>query len=337
MDAGKKVALITGASGQDGSYLTELLAEKGYEVLGTTHRPDMRRTARLAGRETPLVHLDLTDSRQIRVLIERVQPDEVYNLAARSSSAQLFDDPVATAEINGVAVVRLLDAIRHACPKARFCQASSSEVFGKATQVPQDETTPLRPRNAYGAAKVFAQNMVEAYRERFGLFACSAILFNHESPRRGPEYVTRKVSRAAARIASGQSEALTLGDLESRRDWGYAGDYVRAMWLMLQQAEAADYVIATGESHTVRELCDVAFARVGLDFRAHIGLEPGLSRGAESVELRGDYSKAARCLGWRPSVTFSELVKMMVDADCRLLKDGDASQQFQREDDVSQD
>lgn len=313
----RKKALITGIGGQDGYYLAELLIANEYDLVGTSHRVDAESTFRVAGRDVPVVHLDISDSRQIRALIERMQPDEIYNLAARSSSAQLFDDPVATAEINGVAVIRLLDAVRECCPKARFCQASSSEVFGKATHAPQDETTPLRPRNAYGAAKAFAQHTVETFRDRFDLFACSAILFNHESPRRGTEYVSRKVSRAVARIAAGHREVLRLGCLESRRDWGYAGDYVRAMWLMLQKSMPCDYVIATGTSHTVQELCEVAFSRVGLHYHEYVVVDAQLARVEDSVELRGDPSKANAQLGWLPSVSFAVLVGMMVDSDCQ--------------------
>jgi GDPmannose 4,6-dehydratase len=315
----RRMALITGIAGQDGSYLAEHLIAQGYQVVGTSHRSDSASYIKISGVEIPLMHLDLGDTSQIRSVLEKTMPAEVYNLAARSSSSQLFDDPIATAEINGLAVVRFLEAIHQISPATRFCQASSSEVFAKTSQSQQDETTPLHPRNAYGAAKVFAQNMAEAYRERHGLFVCSAILFNHESPRRGHEYVTRKVTRAAARIAAGLDDSLKLGNVESRRDWGFAGDYVRAMWLMLQQSMPEDFVIASGETHSVRELCQLAFSRVGLDYRDHLIVEPGLVRGGDNVELCGNPKKAMTQLGWRPSMSFEELVSMMVDADCAAL------------------
>ena len=311
----KKTALITGILGQDGSYLGELLIRMNYRVIGTSHRADSVTEVSLAGTDVPVHPLDISNEGQIRAIFERFQPDEIYNLASRSSSSQLFDDPVATADINGLAIVRMLEAIKNICPNTRFCQASSSEVFAKAGQSPQDETTPLRPRNAYGAAKIFAQNMVEAYRERYGLFACSAILYNHESPRRGQEYVTRKVASTAVRIAAGLTKTLTTGNLDSRRDWGFAGDYVRAMWLMLQQDTPDDYVIATGETHSVRELCQLAFSRVGLDYRDYVAVDESLARGQEQTVLCGNSSKAIVQLGWKPSISFVELVNMMVDAE----------------------
>ena len=310
-----RTALITGINGQDGSYLAEILIAQGYRVVGTTRSVDGVARVLLTGQEVPVVQLDLADARGIQQVLERFCPDEIYNLAARSSSSQLFDDPIATLEINGNTVVRFLEAIRQVCPATRFCQASSSEVFAKVRQSPQDETTPLRPRNAYGAAKVYAQNMVEAYRDRYGLFACSAILFNHESPRRGLDYVTRKVTSSVARIAAGFADSLTLSSLDSRRDWGFAGDYARAMSLMLRQTAPDDYVIATGITHSVRELCELAFAKAGLDYRNYVVIDNRLARGGETVELRGNSSKAMTQLDWRPSISFVELIGMMVDAD----------------------
>lgn len=325
-----RTALITGVLGQDGTYLAKLLVAQRYTVVGTTHRKDAISPLKVNGTEVPLVYMDLADSQSIQHALERYQPDEIYNLASRASSLQLFDDAIATAEINGLSVVRFLELIRSICPKTRFCQASSSEVFAKSAVSPQNENTPLRPRNAYGAAKVFAQNMVETFRERFGIFACSAILYNHESPLRGMDYVTRKVTATAARVAAGQTKAITLGNLESRRDWGFAGDYVNAMWLMLQQPEPDDYVIATGETHSVRELCELAFSRVGLDYRNHVVIDQQLARGPDTVELRGDASRARANLGWRPSVTFRELVYLMVDADRSALARDDVRDEKQR-------
>jgi len=310
-----RTALITGIGGQDGCYLAELLLAQGYKVIGTSHREDAGTSIRIAGSEVPTVHLSLTRTDEIKALLETIRPDEIYNLASRSSSAQLFDDPIATSTINGLAVVAFLEVLRGTLPRARFCQASSSELFANSKQSPQDENTPMLPRNAYGAAKLFAHTMIGAYREQFGVFACSAILFNHESPRRGPEYVTRKVTLAAARIAEGRADALQLGSLDSRRDWGFAGDYARAMWLMLQQDAPEDFVIATGQTHSVGDLCEVAFARVGLDYRDHVRVDQDQGRRPETIELRGNPAKAMAKLRWRPSVSFAELIGMMVDAD----------------------
>jgi GDPmannose 4,6-dehydratase len=310
-----RTALITGIGGQDGYYLAELLLAQGYKVIGTSHREVAGTSIRIAGSEVPTVHLNLTRTDEIKALLETIRPDEIYNFASRSSSAQLFDDPLATSTINGLAVVAFLEVLRGTLPQARFCQASSSELFANSKQSPQDENTQMLPRNAYGAAKLFAHAMIGAYREQFGVFACSAILFNHESPRRGPEYVTRKVTLAAARIAESRADALQLGSLDSRRDWGFAGDYVRAMWLMLQQAVPEDFVIATGHTHSVGELCEVAFARVGLDYRDHVRVDQDKARRPETIELRGNPAKAMARLGWRPSVSFAELIGMMVDAD----------------------
>lgn len=332
-----RTALVTGIRGQDGTYLAKLLASCGYAVIGTSHRIKDDSSLVVNGEEIPVVRLDLADSHSIRDTLECYRPDEIYNLASRSSSTQLFDDAVATAEINGLAVVRFLEYIRAVCPETRFCQASSSEVFANSLVSPQDESTPLRPRNAYGAAKVYAQNMIENYRNRFGVFACSAILYNHESPLRGMEYVTRKVTFSAARIAAGQDKTIMLGNLESRRDWGYAGDYVNAMWRMLQQPEPGDYVVATGETHSVRELCELAFSRVGLDYRNHVVMDQKLERSPDAIELCGNASKARSMLGWKPSVTFSELVHMMVDADRYTLSNVNVPDVKSRGTNVSQD
>ena len=314
-----KTALITGVLGQDGSYLAELLMSKGYRVIGTSHRGRTRMKLSGPEKEIDVLALDLTDAKEIRELIGRYRPHHLYNVAARASSAQLFDDVVATAQVNGLAVVHMLEAIRSESAETRFCLASSSEVFAKATQCPQNEQTPLRPRNAYGAAKVFAQNMVEAYRERYGLFACTAILFNHESPRRGVNYVTRKITSVAARIKAGLERSLPLGNLDNRRDWSFAGDIVRGMWLMLEQSHAEDYVLASGETHSVRELCELAFSRLGLEYEDYVVTDPGQERKSDTVELRGDPSKARIRLGWQQTVSFRELVHMMVDADYKAL------------------
>jgi GDPmannose 4,6-dehydratase len=314
-----RTALITGVLGQDGSYLAELLTAKGYQVIGTSHRGGQRTKPSGAAREIEVLGLDLADGEAIRALVKRTRPHHLYNLAARASSAQLFDDVVATTRINGLAVVHMLEAVRTESTETRFCQASSSEVFAKATESPQNELTPLRPRNAYGAAKALAQNMVEAYRERYGLFACTAVLFNHESPRRGLHFVTRKITSTAARIKAGLENSLVLGNLDSRRDWSFAGDMVHALWLMLEQPAPDDFVLASGETHSVMELCELAFERLGLDYRKHVVVDPQEERKADAVELRGDPTKARLRLGWRPAVGFKELVYMMVDADYKAL------------------
>ncbi len=315
----RKKALITGIRGQDGSYLTELLLGRGYEVTGTSHDYAGSMPLRDGAEAVEVVKIDLACAQDVCEVIETFRPDEVYNLAARSSSSQLFDDPIATAEINGVAAVRFLEAIYQSSPETHFCQAASSEVFAGSDESPQNEKTALRPVNAYGAAKAYALNMVVAYRNRYGLHASTAILFNHESPRRGTEYVTRKISRAAAMISMGCSDSLTLGSLDSRRDWGFAGDYVRAMWLMLQQPAGEDFVIATGETHSVREFCDLAFSHVGLNYRDYVKVNESWGRRVETIELRGDATKANLLLGWKSRVGFKELVCLMVDADIRQL------------------
>lgn len=310
-------ALVTGINGQDGSYLAELLLERGYGVIGLVREGAADRLANIQHIRHGLEMIEgslLDDSLLRRVLCEH-RPDEIYNFAARASSSQLLTDPTLTAEYNGLAVVRLLEAIRVVDPRIRFCQASSSEMFGTVTRSPQNESTPFRPRNPYGVAKLFAHGMVGTYRENFGVFGCSAILFNHESPRRGPEFVTRKITMGVARIRAGLARSLPLGDLDVTRDWGFAGDYVRAMWQMMQAEVADDYLVATGVSHSVREFCDLAFGHVGLDYRAYVQTDPRARRAPEATPLVGDASKARRELGWQPSMPFERLVSTMVEAD----------------------
>ena len=328
-DPKRSCALITGVNGQDGSYLAEFLLEQGYRVLGTVRpasRVNLQRIAHIKER-IEIFDLDLLDRPAMRQIINEQRPSEVYNLAARASSTQLHADPVLTAEYNGVAVAHLLESIRSIDPAIRFCQASSSEMFGNTDRTPQSESTPFHPRNAYGAAKLYGHWMTVNYRETQGLFACSAILFNHESPRRGHEFVTRKVTRAAAMIQAGRQERVEIGDLDARRDWGFAGDYVRAMWLMLQAGSAGDYVVATGDTHSVRELCEIAFGRVGLDYRRHVVENPRDKRRGDFAQLVGDSSLARRTLRWSPSVSFVQLIEMMVDADVRELMAGASAAQ----------
>jgi len=316
-----KRALITGITGQDGSYLAELLLDKGYDVYGAVRRASTSnywRVEHLLQRIT-LKPADLLDQLSLIRLIDDVKPDELYNLAAMSFVPASWDQPMLTGEFNSQGVTRLLEAVRHVNPKIRFYQASSSEMFGKVREVPQTELTPFYPRSPYGVSKVFAHYITVNYRESYDLFAVSGILFNHESPRRGLEFVTRKVTDGVARIKLGLTETLSLGNLDAHRDWGFAGDYVRAMWVMLQQDRADDYVIATGESHSVRELVEVAFGHIGLDWQKHVRLDPKFLRPAEVDLLVGDPSKARKTLGWRPEVDFVSLVKMMVDADVARL------------------
>jgi GDPmannose 4,6-dehydratase len=313
----KKRALITGITGQDGSYLTELLLEKGYDVYGVARRlsaPNEWRIEHLRDRIT-LLQADLLDQLSLIKAVERADPHEFYNLAAMSFVPASWDQPMLTGEFNSQGVTRVLEAVRTVDPSIRIYQASSSEMFGKVREIPQKETTPFYPRSPYGVSKVFAHYITVNYRESYGLFAVSGILFNHESPRRGLEFVTRKVTDAAARIKLGLAKELRLGNLDARRDWGFAGDYVRAMWLMLQQDTADDYVIATGKSHSVQELVEVAFGRVGLDWRQYVVQDPSLLRPAEVDHLIGDASKAAATLHWSPKVSFEQLIEMMVDAD----------------------
>ncbi len=312
-----KRAIITGITGQDGSYLAELLLSKGYEVVGTVRRasaPNFWRVQHLLDRIT-IKPGDLLDQLSILRLVDEIRPHELYNLAAMSFVPASWDQPMLTGEYNSQGVTRVLEAIRQIDPSIRFYQASSSEMFGKVRQVPQNELTPFYPRSPYGVSKVFAHYITVNYRESYDLFAVSGMLFNHESPRRGLEFVTRKVTDGVARIKLGRAETLSLGNLDSCRDWGFAGDYVRAMWLMLQQDRADDYVIATGISHSVRDLVRVAFAHVGLDWEQYVRTDPKLIRPAEVEHLIGDSTKARAELGWQPTVDFSGLVKTMVDAD----------------------
>jgi len=322
--AGKagKTALITGVTGQDGSYLAELLLDKGYEVIGVVRRTShdsYERIGHLLDR-LKVVAADLLDQHSLTMVVRDAQPDEVYNLAAQSFVPTSWSQPVLTGEFTALGVTRLLEAIRLAHPKARFYQASSSEMFGKATETPQRETTPFYPRSPYGVAKAYGHWITVNYRESYGLHAVSGILFNHESPRRGLEFVTRKVTDAVARIKRGKIDELRLGNLEARRDWGFAGDYVDAMWRMLQQDEPRDYVIGTGETHSVRELCEVAFGHAGLDWRKYVKVDPKFVRPAEVDLLLADAGEARRDLGWAPRVSFEGLVKMMVDADLERVK-----------------
>jgi GDPmannose 4,6-dehydratase len=321
-------AVVTGITGQDGAYLAQFLLAKGYRVFGTFRRGSSVNFWRIeelgiAGHEAlQLVEFDLTDPGSAIRLLEKAQPAEVYNLAAQSFVAVSFDQPVNTGLTTGIGVVHLLEAIRRVDRGIRFYQASTSEMFGRVQAMPQAEDTPFYPRSPYGVSKVFGHYITVNYRESYNLFAVSGILFNHESPRRGIEFVTRKVTDGVARIALGLSDTLKLGNLDACRDWGFSGDYVRAMWLMLQQSEPDDYVIATGVAHSVKELVEVAFAHVGLDWQKHVGIDPAFLRPAEVDHLIGDPSKAKRQLGWVPSVDFTGLVHMMVDADLARLKSG---------------
>src|SRR5689334_17044093 len=310
-----KRVIITGITGQDGSYLAELLLEEGYDVYGMVRRssaPNLWRIEHLLDRVT-LKPADLLDQLSLIRLIDDVRPQEIYNLAAMSFVPASWDQPMLTGEYNSQGVTRMLDAVRRVDPKIRFYQASSSEMFGKVRETPQRETTPFYPRSPYGVSKVFAHYITVNYRESYGLFAVSGMLFNHESPRRGLEFVTRKVTDGVARIKLGLADALTIGNLDAQRDWGFAGDYVRAMWLMLQQERPDDYVIATGVSHSVRELIEIAFARAGLDWQKYVWQDPALLRPAEVDHLLGDSGKARRQLGWAPRVDFKQLIEMMVD------------------------
>jgi GDPmannose 4,6-dehydratase len=316
-----KRALITGITGQDGSYLTELLLEKGYEVVGIIRRssaPNLWRIEHLLDRIT-LRPADLLDQLSLIRVLNDAEPDEVYNLAAMSFVPASWDQPMLTGEFNAQGVTRMLEAVRQVNPRIRLYQASSSEMFGKVREVPQTELTPFYPRSPYGVSKVFGHYITVNYRESYGLFACSGILFNHESPRRGLEFVTRKVTDGVARIKLGLADSLNLGNLDAQRDWGFAGDYVRAMWLMLQQPEADDFVVATGISHSVRELVEVAFGCAGLEWQRYVKLDPSLVRPAEVDHLIGDAGKARRVLGWSPNVDFRGLIRMMVDADVARL------------------
>jgi GDPmannose 4,6-dehydratase len=324
-----KKALITGVTGQDGSYLAELLLGKGYEVHGIIRRSSSFNTERIdhlykdphePGGRLFLHYGDLTDGAGLRQILADTQPDEIYNLGAQSHVRVSFDQPVYTAQVDAVGTVRLLQAIHDANSEARFYQASSSEMFGNVREIPQKETTPFHPRSPYGCAKVYSFWQTVNYRESYGMFCCNGILFNHESPRRGETFVTRKITRAAGRIKEGLQDKLYLGNLDAERDWGFAGDYVAAMWLMLQQDKPDDYVIATGQTHSVREFLDLAFDRVGLDWKKYVDVDTRYLRPAEIDVLQGDASKARRVLGWKPKVSFEELVATMIDADWKLAK-----------------
>jgi GDPmannose 4,6-dehydratase len=324
-----KKALITGITGQDGSYLAELLLQKGYEVHGIIRRSSSFNTQRidhlykdphLPDTKLFLHYGDLTDGMGLREVLTRVQPDEVYNLGAQSHVKVSFDQPVYTVQADAVGTIRLLEAIRDTGLKTKFYQASSSEMYGKVTEIPQKETTPFYPRSPYGCAKVFSFWQTVNYREAYGLFASNGILFNHESPRRGETFVTRKITRAATRIKEGLQKKLFLGNLDAKRDWGFAGDYVGAMWLMLQHNQPDDFVIATGQTHSVREFLDLAFGRVRLDWKKYVQTDRRYLRPTEVDFLQGNPSKAKKILGWQPKVNFEQLAAMMIDADWELAK-----------------
>ena len=323
-----KKALITGITGQDGSYLAELLLSKGYEVHGLIRRASSFNTERLepiykdphrTDTRLFLHHGDLANSVAVFTLIAKIEPDEIYNLGAQSHVRVSFDIPEYTGDVTGVGTARILEAMRHAAPKARFYQASSSEMFGLVRETPQRETTPFYPRSPYGAAKVYSHWMTVNYRESYGIHASNGILFNHESPRRGETFVTRKITRAAARIKAGLQEKLYLGNLDAKRDWGYAPEYVEAMWLMLQQENPDDYVIATGETHSIREFLDLSFGHAGLEWQKYVEIDPHYYRPTEVDLLIGDAAKAKKKLGWAPKTKFPELVRIMTEADIALL------------------
>ena len=324
-----KKALITGITGQDGSYLAEFLLKKGYHVHGIVRRSSSINTARLDGiyeepqerhKRLTLVYGDLNDASSVNRILRTVRPDEIYNLAAQSHVKVSFEIPEYTAEVTALGTLRILEAIHESGVKAKFYQASSSELYGRIETTPQNEKTPFQPVSPYAVAKLFAYWTTVNYRQSYGLFACNGILFNHESERRGETFVTRKITRAVARIVKGLQDKLYLGNLEARRDWGYARDYVEAMWLMLQKKKADDYVIATGQTHSVREFAEEAFGCVGLDYRQYVRIDPRYFRPLEVNRLRGDPRKARRVLGWKPRTSFKELVRLMVDADRVLLE-----------------
>jgi GDPmannose 4,6-dehydratase len=314
--------LILGIGGQDGSYLSEFLLDKGYRVVGTVPDRDpvnIDRIRHLIDR-IEIVQDDLLDQDRLEKIFRDHLPDEVYNFAANSVLAASFQQPILATMVLAMGVTRILEAIRKITPEARFFQASSSEIFGKPIEVPQSETTPFHPRNPYGVSKVYGHLMTMTYRENYNLYACSGILYNHESPRRSPEFVTRKITNTVARIKLGLARELRLGNLDARRDWGFAGDYVQAMWLMLQQPQPDDYVLATGETHSVRELCEEAFSTMGLDYREYVLKEEVCFRPPESAQLVGNPAKARRVLGWKPQVSFRDLVRMMVEEDLEALR-----------------
>ena len=316
-----KKALITGITGQDGSYLAELLLSKGYQVTGMVRRASTETFDRIEHirDQISLVQGDLLDQGSINQIMQDVQPDEVYNLAAMSFVPTSWSQPILTGEFTALGVTKMLEAIRKICPKARFYQASSSEMFGRVIETPQTEKTPFYPRSPYGVAKVYGHFITVNYRESYNLFALSGILFNHESPRRGKEFVTRKISDGVARIKLGLQKELRMGNLDAKRDWGFSGDYVRAMWLMLQQDKPDDYVVATGETHSVREFLQIAFSHVGLNYEDYVVVDPRFIRPAEVDLLLGNPAKARENLGWKPEVSFEQLVTMMVDADLKRL------------------
>jgi GDPmannose 4,6-dehydratase len=317
-----KKALITGITGQDGSYLAEFLLAKGYRVYGMVRRSSMEKFDRIEHikERIQIRQADLLDQYSIIKVVEEVEPDEIYNLAAMSFVPTSWNQPVLTAEFTAIGVTRMLEAIRSVNPKIKFYQASSSEMFGKVKEIPQNEKTHFHPRSPYGVAKAYGHWITVNYRESYGIYGVSGILFNHESPRRGIEFVSRKITYHAAKIKLGISKELVMGNLDAKRDWGFAGDYVRAMWLMLQPKTPDDYVIATGETHTVQELIEIAFSHLGLDSRDFVRIDPKLIRPAEVDLLIGDYSKAKGTLGWEPIVRFEQLVKMMVDADLEVVR-----------------
>jgi GDPmannose 4,6-dehydratase len=315
-------ALITGITGQDGSYLADLLLDKEYEVYGLVRRSSVEKFDRLAHMvdRLQLVEGDLTDQSSLDNLVREIQPDEVYNLAAQSFVPTSWTQPVLTGDVTGLGVLRILEALHKHCPKARFLQASSSEMFGKVHESPQTENTRFYPRSPYGAAKVFGHQITINYRESYGMFACASICFNHESPRRGLEFVTRKVTYQVARIKCGLARRLRMGNMDAQRDWGFAGDYVKAMWLTLQQPEPRDFVIATGEMHSVQELVEIAFSTAGLDWQEYVEIDPKFLRPAEVDHLCGNASLAREKLGWQPEVGFQELIRMMVESDLQLVR-----------------
>lgn len=322
-------ALITGITGQDGSYLAELLLKKGYEVFGLVRRSSSFNTGRIdhiyrdshdPETRLRLVYGDLNDASSLNHVLRTIRPDEIYNLGAQSHVRVSFDVPEYTAEVTGLGCLRILEAIQESGLNCKFYQASSSELYGKVVEVPQKETTPFYPRSPYACAKAFAYYITVNYRESYGTFATNGILFNHESPRRGETFVTRKITRGIANIKFGLDDKLYLGNLDAKRDWGFAGDYVEGMWMMMQQAEPDDYVLATGETHSVREFLDLAFDHAGLDWKKHVEIDPRYFRPAEVDLLLGDSTKARKKLGWQPRVSFPELVRMMVDADMELIR-----------------
>lgn len=319
----RKTALITGITGQDGSYLAEFLLDQGYRVVGMIRRTSTETVGRIAHLldRVELAHGDLLDQNSLIDLVQQYQPDELYNLAAQSFVPTSWKQPVLTGEFTALGVTRMLEALRIAKPDCRLYQASSSEMFGRVREVPQNENTPFYPRSPYGVSKVYGHWITVNYRESYGMYAVSGILFNHESPRRGLEFVTRKVTYGVARIKEGHSSTLSLGNLDAQRDWGYAGDYVRAMWLMLQREEPTDYVIATGRTHTVQRLCEIAFASADLNWEDHVEIDPKLIRPAEVDLLVGDASKAEAELGWTPTVSFEEMIREMVESDIELVRE----------------